>query len=224
MTRRIILALTLALASMAAAVGLHADASTTACQPGRYCTQVYPDPTGRGVSGDLATAEVIVVGDSIANGCAPEIRAANTAAGITSAVGFWSGRPTSSGVDWALSLSRKPPILVMELGSNDWANGAVMPAEIARLLAGLDPDVTQVMWIDTYNGNKLLPTAWVNQGIWGAPGITVVPWLEWFAKNPVRDTAYLRDHLHPTAAPGNGCAFFADATRRPIIAAAKAAR
>jgi hypothetical protein len=159
-----------------------------------------------------------VVGDSIANGCRNEIRTALTQYGITSAVNYWSGRPTTQGVAWALSLSRKPPVLVMELGSNDYTNPAVMTGEIARLRAGLPPD-TVVVWVDTYNGNQLLATGWINQQIW-ASGVMVAPWYQMFAKAPWRDAYYLRDRLHPsTGAPGLGCAFLADAVDNTIAAA-----
>jgi hypothetical protein len=201
-----------------------AEATATAaavCQPGRFCANAYPDPSGYGTIGDLATADVIVVGDSIANGCRNEIRTALTQYGITSAVNYWSGRPTTQGVAWALSLSRKPPVLVMELGSNDYTNPAVMTGEIARLRAGLPPD-TVVVWVDTYNGNQLLATGWINQQIW-ASGVMVAPWYQMFAKAPWRDAYYLRDRLHPSTGvngqPGLGCAFLADAVDNTIAAA-----
>lgn len=221
-------ALAAILAAVIIAAGLvafdfqQASATEAACPPGSYCTNAYPDPSGYGVSGDLTTAEVIMVGDSLANGCRLNLREAFTDAGVTSAIGYWSGRPTSNGVTWALSLTRKPPVLVMELGSNDWANPSVMPAEIARLLAGV-PEDTQVMWIDTYNGNQLLATGWINQGIWGS-GVPVVPWYRWFAQKPSRDPLYLRDKLHPSVPPGPGCAFMASVVVPSIVATAKAAR
>lgn len=192
-------------------------AAQSICPPGTKCANAYPDPSGYGTSGDLTTATVIMVGDSISNGCAPDIRAALTNAGITSAVNYWSGRPTANGVTWALSLTRKPPVLVMELGTNDWSNPAVMAGEIARLRAGLPPE-TVVVWVDTYNGNQLLATGWVNQQIW-ASGLSVAPWYLMFAKAPWRDGYYLRDKVHPSVDPGPGCAFFADAIDNTITAA-----
>lgn len=192
-----------------------------------YAVNAYPDPTGYGVAGDLATAEVILVGDSLANGCRDQIRDALATAGVTSAIGYWSGRPTHNGVTWALSLSRKPPVLVMELGTNDWSDPSVMPAQIDRLLAGLEGHDVRVLWVDTYNGNKLLATGWINQGIWSKHGepddpeaVTVVPWYSWFAKKPTRDAYYLRDKVHPSVPPGPGCAFMADVIKGPIVAAA----
>lgn len=194
-----------------------AAATQSICPPGTKCADAYPDPSGYGTSGDLTTATVIQVGDSISNGCHDEIRAALTNAGISSAVNYWSGRPTTNGVSWALSLTRKPPVLVMELGTNDWSNPAVMAGEIARLRAGVPPE-TVVVWVDTYNGNQLLSTGWINQQIWGS-GLSVAPWYSMFAKAPWRDAYYLRDKVHPSVDPGPGCAFFADATDNTIVAA-----
>lgn len=185
--------------------------------PGR-AAKAYPDPSGSGVDGDLATATVILVGDSIANGCRVEIRAALAAGGVTSAIDYWSGRPTEQGVSRALSLSRKPPVFVMELGTNDWANPPAMKTQIARLIAGVPSD-TKVLWVDTYNGNNLLASGWVNQEIYGS-GVQVIAWWRWFAQKPTRDALYLRDRVHPKVAPGPGCAFLADVIKAQIIAAA----
>lgn len=215
-----------ALAAAIVATGLvsfdtsHVQAAQSADPDPTYSTKVWPDPATRGVYGDLSTAQVILVGDSIANGCGPEIRDGLTASGVTSAIAFWSGRPTKPAIDWALSLSRKPPVLVMEHGSNDWAAPGVMQAEVTRLLDGM-PGGTKVLWIDTYNAAKLLAAGWVNQGIY-LSGVTVIPWWKWIAQNPARDAAYLRDGLHPTPKPGPGCGFYAAATKGPILQAVAA--
>jgi hypothetical protein len=226
---RLTAALAALLAAIVIAAGLStydytqaAQASSFACPPGQYCAKAYPDPSGYGTVGDITTATVIVAGDSIANGCRHEIRSSLTDAGITSAVNYWSGRPTKPGVDWALSLTRKPPVFVMELGSNDFANPGVMAGEIARLRAGLPPE-TVVVWVDTYNGNHLLATGWTNQQIHGS-GLLVAQWYAMFAKAPWRDGYYLRDKLHPKGSvdgvtPGVGCAFLAAIIKPTIVAA-----
>lgn len=168
----------------------------------------------RGVSGDLATAEVIVVGDSITTACQSSLP--KYIKGKTIAVGYWSGRPTKSAVDWALSLSRKPPILVMASGTNDIMTPPEFGSQVDRMKSGL-PSTTQLYWVNVYAARPaylsgdLKNAAWVNNQLRRRiPADHIADW--WGQLYSTYDrglspASKLRDGVHPYA--GQGCDLWA---------------
>jgi len=149
-----------------AAPGGRADA--TAAATAAYARTVSADTTdyGSGVLGNWQTlthgtvgdildtaydgtpqADVLLVGDSITTRTYADFIRRINATGHSAAVNYWSGRPTAPAVDWVLSLSTKPKVIVMAMGSNDVINPTVMTAQIKRLKAGL-PSTTTLLWVD----------------------------------------------------------------------------
>lgn len=212
--RRIIRAalIIIAAVALAAASIQRANAGYGSGELGDWTTMSH------GTIGDVTTtdgtpvADVIVVGDSITARCWPYLRDLVEDNGHTLAVNYWSGRPTTPAVDWALSLSVKPGLLVMATGTNDIFNPPVMRAQALRTLAGVTED-TQVMWVDVQAARPTTAladqrnTGWINAQIRDT-GVKVIPWSTWFASNPQRIKTYLTtDGVHPN--PTTGCAFWA---------------
>ncbi|WP_328993480.1 SGNH/GDSL hydrolase family protein [Kribbella sp. NBC_01245] len=175
-------------------------------------------------------ADVFVVGDSITTLGRSDITAAIAAEGHTVAINYWSGRPTAPAVDWVLSLTTKPKILVMATGTNDIFDPSVMSAQITRLLAGV-PSTTKVLWVDTHASRWSLSadvqvadqrnSGWVNVQIHDKLGSArVIPWSMWLQyRGPSYITHYLSDGVHPKA--GTGTAFWAEILMksiRPLLA------
>lgn len=167
-----------------------------------------------GTWGNLATADVVFVGDSITAGTYPQQSAWLDAHGISNAGGYWSGRPLHYAVDWALSLSVKPRILVMASGTNDIFEPTVVTGELARLLAGM-PSTTRVIVPDVQIARPATvdhtPLAdqrnamWVNAQIRTViASANVCNWSTGFASSPGRITAYLKpDGVHPSDGAGD---------------------
>lgn len=155
------------------------------------------------------TADVGIIGDSITAGSWTALQSALDLKGKTLAVNYWSGRPTTPAVDWALSLSDPPPVLIMAVGTNDIFNPSVMATQVARLRAGL-PASTQVYWVDVQAARPVSPapdqrnSGWINLQIRQecTSPCTVIPWSTWFAAQPSRITAYLPDGVHPNGTGG----------------------
>lgn len=164
--------------------------------------------------GDLSgpdQADVVIVGDSITTRGYTELAAWLAARGKTLAGSYWSGRPTTPAVDWALSLSTKPKILVMASGTNDIFGPGVMTAQVARLKAWADTaPVTRLIWVDTFAQRPLTETCdlrnsgWVNSQIRQTmAGGEVCGWSYGFADNPSRIGYYLLpDGIHPIEGTG----------------------
>lgn len=163
--------------------------------------------------GDFATADVVIVGDSITALGWSELQAALAARGIALAGSYWSGRPTTAAVDWATSLSRKPRVLVMASGTNDIFDPLVMTGQIARLKAWAGSS-TVLVWVDVFAARPgrtekadRRNAALVNDQIRAnLPASSVCSWSMWFAKKPSREGAYLKDGIHPVK--GVGTAFW----------------
>lgn len=170
-------------------------------------------------------ADVFVVGDSITTLCRSDLIAAMAADGRTVAINYWSGRPTAPAVDWVLSLTTKPKILVMATGTNDIFDPSVMSAQITRLLAGV-PSTTKVLWVDTHASRWSKPadvqvadqrnSGWVNVQIHDKMGpARVIPWSMWLQyRGPGYITNYLSDGIHPKA--GTGTAFWAEIIMKSV--------
>lgn len=166
-----------------------------------------------GTWGDLATAKVVIVGDSLTTATWPETSTWLNANGITNAGGYWSGRPTAgvgAAVDWALSLSVKPSILVMATGTNDIMDPLPLTTYIRKLKAGL-PATTRLIWVDVQASRPAYPVAdqrnsmWVNTQIrTEIPAGDVCGWSIGFASKPSRITAYLKpDGVHTVTGVGD---------------------
>lgn len=174
-------------------------------------------------------AEVLIVGDSITTRSYSALIGALQDAGHTAAVNYWSGRPTAPAVDWVLSLSTKPKVIVMATGSNDVMDPPVMAAQIARLQAGL-PATTTLLWVDVQVSRPAYALAdqrnsmAVNQQIYAALSPDhVIYWSQMFWSAPWRLSYYLQDGVHPWigAADGHGDGVaFRVATMLPKIIAA----
>jgi hypothetical protein len=184
-------------------------------------------PYQHGVEGDPATADVLIIGDSIANRCRSYLRQRLTNAGYSSAVDYWSSRPSADApavssspgaVTRALSYSRiyQPnsfKAVVMATGTNDvLLNPSGMAAQTARM-KGID---SPVIWGSVYMARPstysadLRNAGWVNQQITGYP---IADWFAFLASYPgYRIGAYISsDGVHPTfkspavLGDGSGC-------------------
>lgn len=241
--------ITAVVALAAATVGLLYAVPTSAdAQPSAYAKKVTDYGSGalgawqtltHGTVGDILDtqydgtpqADVLIVGDSITTRTYAATIGAIEDAGHTAAVNYWSGRPTAPAVDWVLSLSSKPKVIVMATGTNDIMDPSVMAAQIARLKAGL-PDTTTLLWVDVQASRPAYAIAdqrnsmAVNQQINAA--LTpdhVIYWSQMFWSAPWRLSYYLQDGVHPWvgAADGHGDGVaFRVATLLPKIVAALA--
>lgn len=187
-----------------------------------YGSGCLGDWTGyqHGIDGDPATADVLVVGDSIVTRCRPYLRKRLTAYGLTSVFDYWSSRPTTPAVDRLLSYSRLSQpntfrAVAMATGTNDVMDPSVMTAQINRAKTITPP----VLWGTVYTARSgtysadLRNTGWVNLQI-GASGLPLVDWFTFLASYPgYRIGAYLTsDGVHPTydttdpqTGDGTGC-------------------
>lgn len=230
-TQRRIIAAALALVSAAAFLTAHTLRANADYGSGT----IAPWQTlAHGMTGDWVdtpydgdpTADVGIIGDSITTGGWTTLRDNLAAKGKTLAVNYWSGRPTTPAVDFALSLTTPPPILIMATGTNDIFDPTVMAAQVARLRAGM-PATTQIYWVDVQAARATTAVAdqrnsgWINGQI--REGCTapckVIPWSVWFASNPSRIGMYLSDGVHPKA--GTGTAFWAAVLSGAVFPAAK---
>lgn len=184
-------------------------------------TWQYQPPT---TTGAAAGADVLLVGDSITARCWPALRDQLRTQGHRLAVNYLSGRTTASGVDWLAAQHTVPPLVVLELGTNDIFNPPVMAQEAQRAYQSV-PDTTGLLWVDVYAVRTRYPvavqladsrnSAWVNTLIRGqVPAAHVIPWSTAFAAKPSRIGMYLEDGVHPK--PGVGCAFWAANLAGPI--------
>lgn len=182
-----------------------------------------------GQYGQLSGPDVLLVGDSLSTLCKTFLTDRFTAERLSWGVSYWSGRPTQAAVSWVLSLSVKPKVVFMEIGTNDIYNTTVMGHEIQRLVDGLARSGTEIMWMDVRAERPRHPipdmvnSRTINAQIWASPDITPVKWMAWFDANPNRRKAYIdAGGVHPIKPIG--CEFMSAAVTPPVIAAAKAAK
>jgi hypothetical protein len=197
-----------------------------------------------GVDGDVASADVLMVGDSITNRCRLYLRARLVPYGLTIAFDYWSSRPTADiptvstaagAVTRTLSYSRiyQPDgfkAVVMGDGTNDIFDPSTMAFNLARMKVIDSP----VLWGNVYASRStsysadLRNTGWVNNQI-QASGFPIVDWYGFLASYPgYRIPNYLADGIHPTyvslpptqptLGDGSGCDAWA-AVYAPRIAA-----
>lgn len=166
--------------------------------------------------GDLTgpdQADVVIVGDSITTRGYDQLGTWLAGRGKTLAGSYWSGRPLTPAVDWALSLSTKPKILVMASGTNNiFDSTQVVLGQAQRLKAWADAEPkTRLIWVDTYAQRPatdvcdLRNSGWVNNQIReGMAGGEICSWWYGFAQDPNRVNNYLSDGIHPIDGSGGG--------------------
>lgn len=197
---------------------------------GSGCLDPLWPTRAHGQYGNLSGPDVLLVGDSITTLCKGYLTSRLQAQNLTWGVSYWSGRPTQPAVSWVLSLSVKPKVVVMAIGTNDIYNTGVMAAQVQRLVTGLAPYGTRIMWVDVraerpaYAVADMRNSRAVNAQIWDNPGVTPDKWMGWFDDQPSRVGLYIQkpNGVHPTTPAG--CDFWGDALDNPIVAAAKAAK
>lgn len=164
------------------------------------------------VDGD-PQADVVIVGDSITTRGYDQLGTWLAVRGKTLAGSYWSGRPVTPAVDWALSLTTKPKTLVMASGTNNLFDSDLTTlTQVQRLKAWADTaPVTRLIWVDTFAQRPayalcdLRNSAWVNSQIRQGMGADeVCAWAGGFAQDPNRISNYLDDGIHPSDAPGGG--------------------
>jgi hypothetical protein len=170
-------------------------------------------------SGDPATADVLIVGDSITNRCYPALRTA--LAPRTLAVVAQSGQNTAGLATLLLALPKVPAHVVMAAGTNDVFNPPAVAAQVGRVSAWASDNAVDLRWVDTYVGRPTYAVAdarnsgWVNGQVY-ASAQRVIGWQPALGAAVGRGRAltyYLQDGVHPWAAAGtghgDGCAFWA---------------
>lgn len=164
-----------------------------------------------GYTANWATADIGIIGDSITTLGWSKLNTDLAAKGKTLAANYWSGRPTTPALDWLMSNTILPPVVIVACGTNDIFDPTVMADQVARVVrAG-----TEFFWVDVQASRWALATSvqvadqrnsmWVNHQIWqGIPDNRVIPWSWWFASSPNRLTSYLTDGIHPNTTTGVG--------------------
>lgn len=196
-------------------------------------------PYQHGVDGNAATADVLVVGDSIVNVCRPYLRL--RLAPLTVVFDYWSARPTADvpsvtstpgAVTRTLSYSRlyQPDsfkAVAMLTGTNDIM---VSPADMAYQVQRMQATGVPLIWGTVYAGRPSTLTAdvrnsgWVNLSV-ASTGVKLSDWAGFLAGYPsYRIPAHVPDGVHPDAetpaaiGDGSGCDSWA-AIHAPRIAA-----
>lgn len=179
-----------------------------------------PSPPGsRTITGNMATADVALFGDSIAQSGTPEVAKRLAARGKTLATDNQAGRNITNTVSAVLEAGQSdlPGDVIVAAGSNDIFNPTVVAGQIARLRAGLPAD-KRLYLVDVQVSRWRMSAAvqiadqrnsmWINRQIWaGCTGsCTVIGWASWFYADPARFARYLRDGVHPIV--GVGTAFY----------------
>jgi hypothetical protein len=208
------------IASHARATVTTPAAATTITTTTNYGSGAWAGPsTAITRSGDPATADVLIVGDSITNRCYPALRTA--LAPRTLAVVAQSGQNTAGLAALLFAVPKVPAHVVMAAGTNDVFNPPAVAAQVGRVSAWASDNAVDLRWVDTYVGRPTYAAAdarnsgWVNGQVYaGAP--RVIGWQPALGAAVGRGRAltyYLQDGVHPWAAAGtghgDGCAFWA---------------
>jgi lysophospholipase L1-like esterase len=202
---------------------LTADASQSYISPTvNYGSGRWGGITGSPVAkGSTATADVLIVGDSITTRCYPALRTALAAKGKTLAVSAQSGANTKQLTDLLMNQLSLPPVVVMAAGTNDVFNPFAAPAQVSRAARWMSEAGSKLYWVDTYVGrpaylaSDIRNSGQVNAAIY-ATVPNVIGWTPALTGAVGRGRAlsyYLQDGVHPWAAAGtghgNGCAYWA---------------
>lgn len=174
-------------------------------------------------TGDPATANVLLMGDSIGNRCTTDIRSALAAKGLTLATITQSGQNTAGLVSL---LQAEPAVshrIIMEAGTNDVFDPFAMPGMTAATLTWASDHGVEIFWADTYVGraatldDDLRNSGQVNMAISSAVSTANrIKWVDALTAAVGRGRAlsyYVQDGVHPWAdagtGHGDGCAFYA---------------
>jgi len=168
-----------------------------------------------GVTGDFASADIGLVGDSITTLGRPDFAAAMSLVGKTVACDYWSSRPTAPAVTSTLARPILPRILIMACGTNDIFYPLGMGAQVTKLVNGVaSKGVEHVFWVDVHCCRTKLPlqtqvydernTCLVNNQIHDNMETSHV--VQWHNTLTGRGTSwppyYLSDGVHPKAGVG----------------------
>ncbi len=166
-------------------------------------------PSASGSQVDFESA--VVVGDSITQGSADEIRYTLAALGIGDVTvdGLASrrieiggrGNPESGvqAISRLLAEGADPDVWVVALGTNDIGKYATPDdyAALVRLVIDLLPDDRPLVWVDTYRDDYLDDTREFNEAmaatLGSRDGTVVVSWFDVVGDDP----SILRDGVHP---------------------------
>lgn len=157
-----------------------------------------------------------IVGDSITMRCYPKLQTRLAATGRDLAVYAYSGQNTQGLVNWAVSLTYKPDLMILAGGTNNIFDPPNMAAQISRMKA--DSPTTNLVWVDTYAArvsqtaavqlNDVRNSGWVNQQIHAAFAPDhVVDWNANLGATIGRGlpiSYYLQDGVHPWNGAGTG--------------------
>jgi len=189
-----------------------------------YGSGVWGGPAaGVSRSGDLATADVLLVGDSIGNRCTADIRAALLLKGLTLATITQSGQNAEGLVDLLLNEAVVPERVLMEAGTNNVFEPPTIAPQISRVQNWAADNAISIKWVDTYVGRPTTALAdarnsgWVNSYIYSAvPFQDIIKWQAALGAAVGRGKSlslYLEDGVHPWINAGtghaDGCAFYA---------------
>lgn len=189
-----------------------------------YGSGAWGGPTSSVVrTGDPATADYTLIGDSIGNRCTADLRGQLLAKGKTLATITQSGQDAKGLVDLLLGEPAIGGKLIMEAGTNNVFQPPTIAAELARAQTWATDNGVEMYWGDTYVGRPAYPSAdqrnsgWVNSYIYSAiPFDHVLKWQPALGGAVGRGRAlsyYLEDGVHPWqnagTGHGDGCAFFA---------------
>lgn len=176
-----------------------------------------------GRTGDPATADVLLVGDSIGSRCTADIRSALTVKGLTLATITQPGQNLQGLADLAIAEVNVPGRVIMEGGTNNVFDPPTTGAQVERVKSWAAAKGAELYWVDTYVGRPATTAAdsrnsgWVNAFIYSAiPYDHVIQWQPALGAAIGRGRAlsyYLQDGVHPFADAGtghaDGCAFYA---------------
>lgn len=205
---------------LAAFLGIVASGTSAAQIAGNgvnYGSGIYPGPTTSVIQDPGWASSSLkwgMVGDSITYRCAPELRAAFAAKGITLAVRANSGADMNAINNWLESLTYMPDHIIVAGGTNNiFDNLFEMPGQIVRTKAAIGL-ATELVWVDTYAGRSatladdIRNSGQVNSYIHSAvPDDHVVDWLANLTSTRGRGLAlsyYLQDGVHPWVSAGDG--------------------
>jgi len=149
-----------------------------------YGSGVSGGPTAAPVrTGDPATADILLIGDSIGNRATVATRAALSAKGLTLATVTQSGQNTQGLADLLLALPAVPGKVIMEAGTNDVYSPPAIKAQIDRVKAWAVSKGVELYWVDTYVGRSttlvhdIRNSGWVNSFIYAAmPYDHIIQW------------------------------------------------
>lgn len=183
-----------------------------------YGSGAWGGPVGSPVrTGDPASSDVLLVGDSIGQRCTTDTRTALAAKGLTLATVTQSGQNTAGLLALLQATPNPPHKLLMEAGTNDVFDPFAMPGQVAAVLNWAASNGIEVYWVDTYVGRSTTTvddvrnSGQVNEAIASAVSTDHrVKWVEALTAARGRGRAlsyYLADGVHPSVTPG--CPFYA---------------